>query len=345
MSNTEPLSSRRQSLFNAILADHRDEVSMNGDTLRKLTVPARHPVTIAAINRLRDRGMSAPVADDPARLIRTFEDYLLGQKNEKLMSVGFGRQIPKGVHYIRSERRLFFDFRNSDLLMEDLEDAGMDLTAALTGADFGCSTGRTIRTLAVGLPHMNWIGLDPVPSSIEYAAGRFPKQRWVVNNQNPPMPLDDSSVDFFVSKSVWTHFSAEAARAWMRDIERVLKPGGYAAITVHGWHDLSRRVVYNDPNPRYDRLVDGKNIPKIEFLELVADELRRDGFMFRPYRNLGWQGDLARIEGATTDNWGLTFITKAWAENNLASAKLSLVRRSIGRTGHRHDILVFKKAA
>lgn len=343
MNKPAALTPRHQRLFDRILEHHREDLEMNGDVLMKRRVPAHHYVSNGAAKLLRHRGLPVPTPGQPRDTVGSLEDFILGQDNAALQKIGFGRQIPKDAHYIRSGKPLFFDFRNADLLIEDLVDCGLDVNSAAVGLDFGCSTGRTIRTLGAGLPHMTWIGVDPVPPSIEYAAKRFPKHTWRVNQQAPPMPIDANSVDFAVSKSVWTHFSEAAAIAWLNDIRRILRPGGLAAITVHGWHDLARRVLYNNPNPNYGHLESAKDMSSIEYLELVAEELERDGFQFRPYANTGWQGDLGRIENSSTEDWGLTFMTKAWAEKTLASPGLSLIHRSIARTGHRHDILVFKK--
>jgi len=343
MNNSAELSPRREKLFNRIHERHGDHLAMDRGTLMKRRVPRDHIVSEGAAAMLRHRGFPVPVAEQPEKTVPELERFLLAQKNTKLQKVGFGRQIPQGAHYIKTSKPLFFDFRNADLLMEDLAEQGLILESDAVGLDFGCSTGRTVRTLAAGLPHMSWIGVDPVPSSIEYAAKRFKHHTWLVNNQEPPMPIDDESVDFVVSKSVWTHFSKAAAVAWIRDIERILRPSGLAAITVHGWHDLARRVYYNDPSPRYGLLDGAKNLMSIEYLELVTDELEAHGFQFRPYANTGWQGDLGRIENSSTADWGLTFMTKAWAQEHLTSPGLTLKHRSIGRTGHRHDVLIFEK--
>jgi len=343
MTQERKLSTRRQKLFDRLTKNYSEHLAFDGDKLLKVRVPSHHPVSTGARQRLIAHGIPAPEPSTPARTVTELEDFILAQDNSDLQKVGFGRQVPKDVHYIPVGKRLFFDFRSADLLMEDLSDGGLNLKEHAVGLDFGCSTGRTVRTLAAGLSHMDWIGVDPVPSSIRYAANRFPKHTWVVNEQEPPMPIEDNTVDFVLSKSVWTHFSAAAGIAWIRDIERILKPGGLVAITVHGWHDLARRVFYNMPNPPYQRLAGVEELSSEDYLHLVADEMEESGFHFRPYVATDFQADLGRLKGSQTSDWGLTFMTKDWATKNLASSGLELKKRSIARNGHRHDVLIFQK--
>jgi len=50
----------------------------------------------------------------------------------------------------------------------------------------------------------------------------------------PPLPYSEGSFDFLYAFSVFTHMSVELASAWVREFERVVRPGGLVWFTIHG---------------------------------------------------------------------------------------------------------------
>ena len=68
----------------------------------------------------------------------------------------------------------------------------------------------------------------------------------------------------------------------------------------------------------------------------------RDGFYFQPFKQVGNQGDLKLIEDAVTEDWGLTFISPDYLRSMLPD-DISIVQRSIGRTGNRHDVYIVRR--
>ena len=70
--------------------------------------------------------------------------------------------------------------------------------------------------------------------------------------------------------------------------------------------------------------------------------MRSDGFFFRPYKRDAPQVDLSKIKNVTTDHWGVTFMMPEKVAELLPHS-LRIVRRSIARTGNRHDAYVVQK--
>ncbi|MBK5910436.1 hypothetical protein CCR85_02885 [Rhodothalassium salexigens] len=56
----------------------------------------------------------------------------------------------------------------------------------------------------------------------------------------PPWPVDDASQDLVTALSVWTHFAEADAGFYLREVARVLRPGGRALITAFVLDDLYR---------------------------------------------------------------------------------------------------------
>ncbi|NUW34711.1 class I SAM-dependent methyltransferase [Nonomuraea sp. SMC257] len=93
--------------------------------------------------------------------------------------------------------------------------------------DVGCGTGYLSRVLApVVTADGHVTGLDPSPAMIEYAARRAPANcTYVVGvGEDPPFP--DGSFDLVVSSLAVHHMPVEARPEAVRQMFRVLRPGG-----------------------------------------------------------------------------------------------------------------------
>ena len=55
-----------------------------------------------------------------------------------------------------------------------------------------------------------------------------------VNNADPPLDFPDGKFGLIYSYSVFTHLSADRQKPWMKELVRVLRPGGMLLLTVSG---------------------------------------------------------------------------------------------------------------
>jgi SAM-dependent methyltransferase len=99
--------------------------------------------------------------------------------------------------------------------------------------DFGCGCGRLLRWFQTALPGAHRFGADVRRASIEWCQQNL-DGTFVANDIVPPLPLPDASVDLVVALSVFSHLNVRSARAWMRELARVCKPGGLLLVTAHG---------------------------------------------------------------------------------------------------------------
>ena len=96
----------------------------------------------------------------------------------------------------------------------------------MSGLDFGCSSGRVVRVLAAAFPELDWHGCDPIPDAIEWARANLPGIAFERSPEYPPLPYADGQFDFAFAISIWSHFAEGAALDWLREMHRVLRPGG-----------------------------------------------------------------------------------------------------------------------
>ncbi len=73
------------------------------------------------------------------------------------------------------------------------------------------------------------------------------------NDTEPPLNFLDNSFDVIYGISILTHLSEANHEAWLRELIRVLKPGGILMLTTHG--DITRENLTESELGQYN---DGK---------------------------------------------------------------------------------------
>lgn len=99
--------------------------------------------------------------------------------------------------------------------------------------DFGCGCGRVIR---------HWRGLGGTQLHGSYYNARLvgwcraalPFAEFRGNRLVPPLPYGGDMFDFVYAVSVFTHLTEPLQGAWIRELRRVLAPGGLLLLTTKG---------------------------------------------------------------------------------------------------------------
>lgn len=98
--------------------------------------------------------------------------------------------------------------------------------------DFGCGCGRVIRHLT-HLPAA-LCGCDSNPVGVEWCAEHLTAGHFTVNALQSPLTYDAGSFDLVYALSVFTHLPFELQMHGVRELHRVLKPGGVLVLSLHG---------------------------------------------------------------------------------------------------------------
>jgi SAM-dependent methyltransferase len=157
-----------------------------------------------------------------------------------------------------------------------LEELGRPLSNASRVLDFGCGNGRVLAHLAGrhpdGKPEL--YGSDVDGEAIAWATRAYPHVRFAVNGYAPPLAFPDEHFDLVYSISIFTHLDEASQDAWLRELDRVVAPGGMLLVTTNGegflqWYRKSPAAV--ESTHRMSERLGGRG--------LLADE----GLIFEPY--------------------------------------------------------------
>ena len=106
--------------------------------------------------------------------------------------------------------------------------------------DVGCGTGKLLRRATTYWPEAQLIGVDPANGMIEEAKRLTPNATFFTG-MSEALPLQDVSVDLALSTLSFHHWQDQAAG--IREIARVLRPGGYFILVDPSFPDWLVRVL------------------------------------------------------------------------------------------------------
>jgi SAM-dependent methyltransferase len=134
--------------------------------------------------------------------------------------------------------------------------------------DLGCGDGGWTMTVAATVAAQRVLGVEFIE---EFArAARRVGVEVVAGDLGEPLPIEDGSVDVVHSNQVIEHLPK--TDAFMREIARVLKPGGYAVVSTNNlssWHNIVSLALGWQPAPCHvsDELIVGNPSNFVEGME------------------------------------------------------------------------------
>ena len=112
--------------------------------------------------------------------------------------------------------------------------------------DYGCGSGHLASEL-LRAPGTEVYGCDAAPEAVARAAARLSgRPRWggAVVVGEPPAPYADASFDVVVLIETLEHLAEPLLLPVLRDLRRLVKPGGVLLVTTPHDEDLSRNLTY-----------------------------------------------------------------------------------------------------
>lgn len=126
---------------------------------------------------------------------------------------------------------------------------GADRAArALAVLDFGCGIGNATAHLRAALPRASLHGVDPSAESIRLASERCGDDAEFRVSDERGLPYADGQFDLIQAACVFHHIPPPQRLRWMRELRRVLAPGGRLFVFEHNvLNPLTRKAVRDCP--------------------------------------------------------------------------------------------------
>jgi SAM-dependent methyltransferase len=232
-------------------------------------------------------------------------------------------QPPEDVHVMaRGPLAAAGGLYEADMIVDALAGVGVDMVDVGSALDFGCSSGRVLRTLHAAYPRTKWRGCDPNGPAIAWAGENLTGIEFFVNGDAPPLPLAEESLDLAYAISIWSHFEPQLGLRWFQEMRRVIRPGGHLLCTTHG---LSAVAHYAQLNLR---------LP--EQSEEIRDALYRNGSWYAA--EFGEEGDW----GVVNPDWGTAFLSPEWMLAELCP-DWRVLEFAAGRNQENQDVYVLQR--
>jgi SAM-dependent methyltransferase len=233
-------------------------------------------------------------------------------------------QPPEDVHAMaRGPLSAAGGLYEANMVADALGGVGVDIADIRDALDFGCSSGRVVRVLAAAYPQTTWHGCDPNGPAIAWASESLPGIDFVVNDDVPPLPFADASLDLAYAISIWSHFAPELGLRWFQEMRRIIRPGGHLVCTTHGLTSIAHYALSELRTPE-------------QSLE-IREALYRDGSWYAP--EFGEQGDW----GVVNPDWGTAFLSPEWMLTKLCP-NWRILEYAPGRNQQNQDVYVLQRA-
>jgi len=142
--------------------------------------------------------------------------------------------------------------------------------------DFGAGTGNALPYWHELLPQAQMTCVDVSSQSLDVAAKRHAGLATFIAYTPPSLPLDDNQFDLIYAACVFHHIMPEDRSAVLRELQRVLKPGGRLLIYEHNpINPLTQQVVRSCPFDKNAVLIHAKELRQLLTNEgFIATKIR-----------------------------------------------------------------------
>ncbi|MBV8751919.1 MAG: class I SAM-dependent methyltransferase [Hyphomicrobiales bacterium] len=133
--------------------------------------------------------------------------------------------------------------------------------AHITILDWGVGCARVAAPLKRAMmPDARVLGVDVDGVNVNWCKENVSDIHVALADFFPPLEIDTASVDLIYGISVMTHLTEGAQLAWLKELRRILKPGGICILSTHGNFALAKA---NYPDPSVAKQIHQRGITDI----------------------------------------------------------------------------------
>lgn len=116
---------------------------------------------------------------------------------------------------------------------------GRDIYSFERVLDFGCGSGRVIRNFQDAPASCQLYGTDIDSELISWCDKSLPSFQFSLNGYQPPLSFEDNTFDLIYAISVFTHLNEQFQHAWLRELQRIARPGALLILSANGENCIS----------------------------------------------------------------------------------------------------------
>jgi SAM-dependent methyltransferase len=214
------------------------------------------------------------------------------------------------------------------------EREGVNLRSSIKVLDFGCGVGRQLLHFCRDYPSPTYFACDVHPQYLQFLRRAYPQVTTYTSSFVPPLAYNDNQFDMVYSVSVFSHLHPDDHVPWLKELSRVVRPGGYAFLTIEGATAMRRRMAAKVWRENPDSAV---------------AQLEHDGVRFAEYDDLKWhkthEGDIfagakyAGIKGS----YGSTVLSPAYVREHWSGTGFDVKSIVEGVIDRRQDVVVLRR--
>lgn len=106
--------------------------------------------------------------------------------------------------------------------------------------DWGCGVGRMCRHFPSQLPDAEWFGCDTNSEYIYWNRQVYGDVQFSVTGYHPPTHYPNAFFDALFGMSVLTHIEDSLQEEWIKELYRIVQPGGILILSTQGNHYANR---------------------------------------------------------------------------------------------------------
>lgn len=165
-------------------------------------------------------------------------------------------------------------------VLQSCQQQGIDSIKTLL--DFGCGWGRFTRLFVRDVEEAGLIGIDPWGEALQMCREHMPYAAFVRSQFNPPLAFRDEFFDVVFANSIFSHLSEVNALAWIKEISRILRPGGVLIATTHSKHWLETvKKFQSGEKPCESDWHQGFKNSEVDFVKAILSH-KNGKFIFAP---------------------------------------------------------------
>lgn len=156
-------------------------------------------------------------------------------------------QLTRVQSFDNSRTALFTGYNHYRTVSAILQDFGVANGPGKAILDWGCGHGRITRHFLRDWADSHIAGVDIDAQNIAWCQERFNAENFIVGPLHPPVPLESGQFNAVFAVSVMTHLTEPVQKEWLRELSRLLRPGGIAVLTFHGPAAVAFASIDRDP--------------------------------------------------------------------------------------------------